>query len=99
MPDPAERKTGRALLRRLALDTLGRTPSLAEAQAFLDAPVDLVAKRLVASLGPLGTGEAESRAIQRTWSVRHVRHVRHERHDIDVGKRQGAREGEGEWAG
>jgi hypothetical protein len=50
MPDPAERKTGRALLRRLALDTLGRTPSLAEAQAFLDAPVDLVAKRLVASL-------------------------------------------------
>src|SRR5262249_32629215 len=50
MTDRTERKTTRTLLRRLALDTLGRTPSLAEAEAFLDAPVEAVAKRLVTSL-------------------------------------------------
>ena len=46
----AERKTTRALLRRLALDTLGRTPSAAEFAAFVAAPVDQVATRLARSL-------------------------------------------------
>ena len=39
--------TTRTLLRRLCLDVLHRTPSASEVQAFVDAPVELVVKRLV----------------------------------------------------
>lgn len=50
MPHPFERKTNRALLRRLTLDVLGRTPSQAEVSSYLDAPVGVVVPRLVMSL-------------------------------------------------
>lgn len=50
MRTAAERKILPPLLRRLCLDTLGRTPSAAELGAFVGSPVDAAVPRLLRSL-------------------------------------------------